>query len=135
MRNANHRIAGTIIMAVCLIAFTSSLFAAQPESNADAGAACCKIEGVVKDLETGNIVKNALITVEGHNKSAMTNSAGKFYLENVPTGSRVMKVTKRGYQTLQSNVDLNGGKKISVKVSLEGEKKAEIRPEAGITVG
>ena len=93
-----------------------------------------KVEGVVKDLDSGKVIKNALITVEGCKKSAMTNSAGKFYLD-IPAGTANMQITKRGYQTLQSEISLTTEKKTSLKISLEAEKKAEVKPVAGISAG
>jgi uncharacterized membrane protein len=130
---SSHKI--TAVIGIVVVLMGSTVFAATPGNAAATNpAATVKVEGVVKDLDTGKVIKNALITVEGSQKSAMTNSAGKFYLD-VPAGTAEMQIIKRGYQTLKSEVEISGGKKNSLKVSLEPEKKAEVKPVAGITLG
>lgn len=134
MRKSTHTIAGAVIIIVCLMG--SVVFAATPGNAASTEAVVtAKVEGVVKDLDSGKVIKNALVTVTGCKKSAMTNSAGKFYLEDVPANSTNLQVTKRGYQTLHGEIELTGEKKLSLKIKLEAEKKAEVKPVAGITTG
>lgn len=130
MKLNKRSFAGMIILA-CLT-LTTLGFAATPEVEE---VITTKVEGIVKDLDTGKVLKNALVCIKGCKNSAMTNATGKFYLEEVPVGTCCMRITKRGYQTLQSDIEIKEGKKLSLKVNLEQVKKAEVKPVAGISAG
>jgi hypothetical protein len=127
MKHNTKWMAGAILV-IALMASVS--MGAMPAANDQTFA---KIEGVVKDLETGKALTNVLVCVEGCKKSAMTNDSGKFFLDEVPVGTCCMKVSKRGYQVLQANIDVKDGTKNEFKVQLKAETKAEVKPTAGIT--
>lgn len=89
-----------------------------------------KVEGTVVDLESGKALANALICIEGCRKAAMTNQYGKFYLEEVPVGPCCMKVSKRGYQKVKSDIDVLDGQSTKITVKLQTEtNSAEESPQ------
>lgn len=130
MKVSKKLIVGMMVLTLCLI--SSTVMAAEPETE---DVIYTKVEGTVKDLDSGKVLKNCLVCIKGCKKSAMTNSTGKFYLEDVPVGTCCMRITKRGYQTLQSDIEIAEDKRISLKVNLEQVKKAEVKPTAGISTG
>ncbi|MBN1782167.1 carboxypeptidase-like regulatory domain-containing protein [bacterium] len=78
-----------------------------------------RIEGVVKDVETGKPIKNAVICVEGCKVGAMTNERGKFFLKNVPCGSCTLKVSKAGYELAENVLLVKDGKRATLSVTLK----------------
>jgi hypothetical protein len=55
------------------------------------------VEGKVFDVGTGEPVLDARVTVEGTGCSAVTDSAGRYVMENVPAGVNKMLVSHDGY--------------------------------------
>ena len=129
MKQRTNWVAGALILVMALLA--SVTVAATP--TVDDKTTFTKIEGVVKDLETGKVLKNVLVRVEGCKNAAMTNDSGKFFLNEVPVGTCCMKVSKRGYQDLKTDIEVTGEGKNKLTVQLQAEKKAEVQPSAGVT--
>ena len=57
-----------------------------------------KIEGVVRDKETGSPLPGAQVVVEGTNLGNITNQDGYYFILNVPPGLRTITATYTGYQ-------------------------------------
>jgi hypothetical protein len=55
------------------------------------------VEGKVFDVGTGEPVLDARVTVEGTGCAAVTDSAGRYVMENVPAGMNKMLVSHDGY--------------------------------------
>jgi hypothetical protein len=55
------------------------------------------VEGKVFDVGTGEPVLDARVTVEGTGCAAVTDSAGRYVMENVPAGMNRMLVSHDGY--------------------------------------
>jgi hypothetical protein len=55
------------------------------------------VEGKVFDVGTGEPVVDARVTVEGTGCAAVTDSAGRYAMENVPAGMNKMLVSRDGY--------------------------------------
>jgi hypothetical protein len=55
------------------------------------------VEGKVFDVGTGEPVVDARVTVEGTGCAAVTDSAGRYAMENVPAGMSKMLVSRDGY--------------------------------------
>ncbi|MBI5692490.1 MAG: TonB-dependent receptor [Verrucomicrobia bacterium] len=54
------------------------------------------VTGLVINEATGNTLTNAVVTVTGADRSALTDRDGRFVLLQVPTGSRTLRVTYPG---------------------------------------
>jgi len=58
-----------------------------------------KIEGVVKDSETGEPLPGVNVIIEGTTIGAATNISGYYYIINVPVGTYTVKASMMGYHT------------------------------------
>jgi len=123
----------TIRMAMMLVAFLLVSFAASLVAQLSTG----KIEGYVRDSDTGLPLAGAQVVVNGTRLGNVTNKDGYYFILNVPPGDRSLTVTHTGYQktTIASNMILAGQtttinfKISSTVVELEGitiEGEAEI---------
>ncbi|HEX9935171.1 MAG TPA: carboxypeptidase regulatory-like domain-containing protein [bacterium] len=78
-----------------------------------------KLEGVVKDSETGKPIQNVYVYVDGCPTAAMTNSSGKFFLNDVPTGSCTLKVGKNGYYPFENGVTVEKRRTGTLTIKLQ----------------
>jgi hypothetical protein len=78
-----------------------------------------KIEGVVRDKDTGQPLKGAQVKVEGTRLGNLTNEDGYYFILNVPPGSRDITFSYTGYQkTTLSNVSVLAGQTMTVNSTL-----------------
>ena len=82
-----------------------------------------KIEGVVKDAKTGAALQDVYVCVEGCLDAAMTNERGQFFIRQAPSGSCVLKATKRGYKPIELQVQVEKKKTSSFTVELKPAPK------------
>lgn len=61
-----------------------------------------KITGVVTDTETGKPVEGAAVVVQGTTLGANTNSAGRYFIIQVPPGSYTVQARRLGYQSVNA---------------------------------
>ena len=102
-----------------LLTFSTSLFAQLSTG---------KIEGTVRDKDTGQPLQGAQVIVEGSRLGNVTNADGYFFILNVPPGRRDITFTYTGYQktTVTNQLILAGqtttvdGALSSTVVQLEG---------------
>ncbi len=59
-----------------------------------------KIEGVVRDKDTGNPIQGAQVSVEGTRLGNVTNTDGYYFILSVPPGRQAITFTYTGYQKL-----------------------------------
>ncbi len=59
-----------------------------------------KVEGVVRDADTGEPLQGAQVVIEGTRLGNVTNSDGYYFILNVPPGRRDITFTFTGYQKL-----------------------------------
>jgi hypothetical protein len=56
------------------------------------------VKGTIIDEQSGNVLTNATVTIEGINTSGnITDSSGNFKLKNIPIGRQTIRVTLMGY--------------------------------------
>lgn len=90
-----------------------------------------KIEGTVRDQDTGQPLEGAQVTVEGTRLGNVTNADGYFFILNVPPGRRGITFTYTGYQmTTVANQMILAGQTTTVDATLS----STIVELAGITV-
>jgi hypothetical protein len=90
-----------------------------------------KIEGTVRDQDTGQPLQGAQVTVEGTRLGNVTNADGYYFVLNVPPGRRGITFTYTGYQmTTVSNQMILAGQTTTVDAMLS----STIVELAGITV-
>jgi len=90
-----------------------------------------KIEGTVRDQDTGQPLQGAQVTVEGTRLGNVTNADGYYFVLNVPPGRRDITFTYTGYQkTTVSNQMILAGQTATVDATLS----STIVELAGITV-
>jgi len=67
-----------------------------------------KMEGVVRDKETGEILVGAYITIDSENLKCITDEKGKFSFQRIPEGTCSVSVSFLGYDHLTKNVTVKG---------------------------
>ncbi len=78
-----------------------------------------KVEGVVRDSDTGEPLQGAQVVIEGTRLGNVTNSDGYFFILNVPPGRRDITFTFTGYQkTTIGNQMLLAGQTTTVDANL-----------------
>ncbi len=78
-----------------------------------------KIEGVVRDSDTGQPLQGAQVVVEGTRLGNVTNADGYYFILNVPPGRRGVTFTYTGYQkTTVANQLVLAGQTLTVNSSL-----------------
>ncbi len=78
-----------------------------------------KIEGYVQDAQTGKALPGAYIVIKGTGFGAVTNTNGRYAIENVPAGSYVIKVTFIGYRTGEYSIKIIEGINVERNFKLE----------------
>ncbi|HUU27688.1 MAG TPA: carboxypeptidase regulatory-like domain-containing protein [archaeon] len=90
-----------------------------------------KIEGTVKDKDTGQPLAGAQVTIEGTRLGNVTNADGYYFILNVPPGHRNITITFTGYQkTTIANQLILAGQTTTVNADLS----STIVELTGITV-
>jgi len=56
-----------------------------------------RVEGTVFDVRTGLVVREARVVVEGTELGMLTDSTGRYVIENVPAGMHKLLVSRAGY--------------------------------------
>ncbi len=78
-----------------------------------------KVEGVVRDADTGEALQGAQVVIEGTRLGNITNTDGYFFILNVPPGRRNITFTFTGYQkTTVSDQMLLAGQTTTVNANL-----------------
>lgn len=86
-------------------------------------------EGTIVDMESKDVMSNAIITIDGTSLLETTNEVGKFsFSKTLPKGEQVVIVTKKGYEDKYFLIDVNDGKKVTVdEVGIEMTKDEKKR--------
>lgn len=92
------------------------------------------IEGIVYSSETHQILEGAAVELQGNNLSTVTNSFGKFLIQDLPAGEYFLEVSFLGYASQAMNVIVNEGitSKIDIELSLTNISLSDvtIQPES-----
>ena len=90
------------------------------------------VRGTVIDEQSGNVLGNATVVVEGFVSSgAITDSLGSFKLKAIPIGRQTLKVTLIGYEdAVVRSIEITSTKEVVVEVKM----KERIRKLAEVTV-
>jgi TonB-dependent receptor len=94
------------------------------------------IAGILKDVQTGEVLPGANILLVGTGMGATSDIAGKYVVRNVPAGSYTMRVTYVGYTTVTSTLTLTEGADVQkdfklLAVALEGKEVVVTAQAAG----
>ncbi|MEA2063246.1 MAG: TonB-dependent receptor, partial [Gemmatimonadota bacterium] len=117
--------AGAVVFAtlVLLVLSTSVTLFAQLTTG--------KVEGTVRDKDTGQPLAGAQVTVEGTRLGNVTNTDGYYFILNVPPGLQSVTFTYTGYQkTTVANVMILAGQTITV----DGALSSTVIQIEGITI-
>ena len=74
-----------------------------------AQAASSRIEGSVKDAQTGEGLPGATVFLKGTSLGASTDLNGNYHLRNVPPGTYTIRVSYIGYTTKQISIEVKAG--------------------------
>lgn len=80
-----------------------------------------RIEGVIRDLNSGEPLKGALVSIQGVRANQLTDAGGHFLLTDIPAGSRRLEVSLLGYATRTDSVDVPPGSLLTLDVGLTVE--------------
>ena len=114
--------ASALIVAISMLLCFTSAFA---QINT------AKIEGTVRDMDTGAPLQGAQVIVEGTQLGNVTNADGYYFILNVPPGRRSITFTYTGYQktTVANQLILAGQTE-----TIDGNLSSTIVELAGITI-
>lgn len=79
------------------------------------------IEGVIKNLSTGQPVEGVTITSEGKNKTTITNDKGEHKLDRLKTGKMPITISAPGYDSQSLKVTIIRGKTIELNIDLQAQ--------------
>ena len=83
------------------------------------------IEGFVLHSETDEPVQNANITTTPPTNSILTDAEGRFRLDEIPTGSYSIKVSKNGFQNNSVSVTVREEKEAIANIPIAPEEEEE----------
>jgi hypothetical protein len=78
------------------------------------------IKGIIIDGQSGNLLRNANVVVEGnHTKAAVTDSTGTFRLSGIPIGRQTIRVSLIGYEeSVVRNIEVTSSKEVVLEIKL-----------------
>ena len=85
------------------------------------------VEGHVYDAVTGDGVANASVKLVGTTKMVLTDDAGYYTFEQITPGSYTLNVTKTGYESNQTTIEIVAGETALGDMNLE----PEVNPSGG----
>jgi len=100
-----------------LLAFTLLLPFCAPAQTASTGA----LRGVVVNDATGNFVEGAVLTIAGTNRSAVTDSQGRFHFGSLPAGDYRVRAESAGSATSEMLVAVGNGATATTTLRLGSE--------------
>jgi len=74
------------------------------------------ITGVVTDSESGNPLRDAIVTLEEH--TAKTGADGHYHLDEVPPGSYTLTARMEGYKSYDRQIDAQGNQEVILDITL-----------------
>jgi hypothetical protein len=96
----------------------------QPTANTSIAAPSFgKLEGVIKDAKTGSVIQDVYVSVDGCLNAAMSNESGKIFIKDVPSGTCLVKVVKKGYKPVELNVEVSKDKTAAITVQMKKAPK------------
>lgn len=87
------------------IVLRALLLAAQPVTNPDLAS----ITGVIKDADTGSPIASAVVSLNGGQLTALTDSTGKFFFQALLPGEVRLDVSVAGYRGRETSTILTAG--------------------------
>jgi hypothetical protein len=85
----------------------------------------CVINGLVKDLETGLPLDNAVVFFDGKKTTITTDSTGKFYF-NVSCGEHTVRVSYVGYVPYSNLMEVNGPMNLDIRLQNKTTQLEEV---------
>lgn len=67
------------------------------------------VSGIVVDSVSGEGVDGVVVSVNGLNRSAVTNGKGTFILDSVPLGTQQIVFKRIGYRSIERTIDIQAG--------------------------
>jgi TonB-linked SusC/RagA family outer membrane protein len=83
--------------------------AVSPVSEVRAQGSTGTITGVVRQATTNQPLSGATVTLQGTQRSAVTDQTGRYTLRNVPAGARTVRATLIGYESRTQQVTVAAG--------------------------
>ena len=107
-RSINLTCAGVLMLLFSLTVLPGTLYAQEHEVTmaTDAEVNLVSISGEVIDVNSRKSISNATVTIVGQEKQVMTDTEGKFSIENLSSGTFTIKVDHPGYEQLTKEVEL-----------------------------
>ena len=92
------------------------------KSSSSSGSSFCTITGTVIELQTGDPVQNATVTIAPSGKNTYTGSDGHFEFLDLDAKQYDITVQKSGYKTNFKHVTTEAGGTINVSITLEKDQ-------------
>lgn len=76
------------------------------------------ITGVVSDVENGQLLESALVTLDGAEAGVLTNESGRYLIRAVPAGPHQVTFQIIGYENLTLDVEVVSGETVELNAEL-----------------
>jgi hypothetical protein len=86
---------------------------AEPEAS--------RIQGIVRDVESGSPLEGALVSLEGVPGNYLTDREGRFVVPATPPGARLLEISLIGYSTRIDSIVVPAGSILSIDLGLAVE--------------
>lgn len=120
-----------LVLASCAFAGCMLLLPLSHSALAQSAPASGVITGRIVDLQTGEPLAHATISLGEHQPQTSTNADGRFTLSNIPAGSLDLRIFAVGYGMLRRRIDVAPGAPTELDIRLG---QAAVRDEQHITV-
>jgi hypothetical protein len=79
------------------------------------------VKGVITDEQSGNVLSNATVMIDGYNGMAgISDSLGFFKIKNVPAGRQTIRVSLMGYEeVIIRNIEVTSSKEVVLEIKLK----------------
>src|SRR5262249_42892487 len=82
------------------------------------------VKGTIIDEQSGNVLSNATVIVEGVGSGVISDSLGNFKLKAVPIGRQTIRVSLVGYEeAFIRNVEITSSKEVVLEIRLKEKVK------------
>ena len=83
-----------------------------------------QVTGVVTDAESAEPIEAAQVYIEGTSIGILTDSIGRFVLNNVPTGAQVLVIQHIGHTTERLDITVSAGQPVTLEIALSTDVMA-----------
>ncbi len=113
-----------LALAICLPPLSTPCLAQGEPSLAAVGQSTGNVSGRVQNVDTGQFLVNARVTVVGTNRQAFTDETGIFWLNDLAAGTATLRIFYTGLVTEEVKVQVESGATVNQPVVLSSSSRS-----------